>query len=257
MYNTRLFDDIIQNYRDNQWIIDNEQAIFEAIEDALKSAETIDVAIQSLVIVFPRVFELFSKDVKLWGKLIRQAFNKVISPEEDFIFPQGDAIRVNGGVYVVQIREAPLQLPTKTKRKKRELVHPQAFYEMYLTLLMMKFYEGKIDITSDMMMDMLTLARLVNDPYLANKTYQTIAYICNERGEYEQACAFAEKAWDYWAVVPSPLEAFLTAYALYVAYHNLGDYEIATYWRNVARNIHDRDNIYHHRDILEYLQDRM
>lgn len=255
MLDTHLFEDIIQNYRDNHWILEHEQAIFDAIADDLKSPDTFDAAIQGLVIVFPRMFELLSKDVKLWGKLIREAFNKVVSPEDDFIFPYADENGIHS-MYVVQIREAPSQLPTKTKRKKRELVHPQAFFEMYLTLLMMKFYEGKINITSDTMMDMLILARSVNDPYLANKTYQTIAYIHNERSEFEQARMFAEKAWDYWSTVSSPLEAFLTAYALYVAYSGLGDSQLAEQWEYTARRIRDDENAYGHRDILEHLHVR-
>lgn len=255
MLDARLFEDIIQNYRDNHWILENEQAIFDAIENDLKSENTLDVAIQCLVIVFPRMFELLSKDVKLWGKLIRLAFNKVVSAEDDFIFPHADENGIHS-MYVVQIREAPSQLPTKTKRKKRELVHPQAFYEMYLTLLMMKFYEGKINITPDIMMDMLTLARFVNDPYLANKTYQTIAYIHNERGEYEKARTFAEKAWDYWASIPSPLESFLTGYALSVAYSHLGQTELTSQWQDTTRHIHDHENAYQQRDILEHLHVR-
>ena len=250
-----LYNAIIQNYRNNDWILSQEQLLFSAIENDLKSQERIDVAIQCLVLIFPRMFELLSKDVKLWGKLIREAFNKTVSPEDDFILPNANDMTVNG-IYVVQLREAPSQLPTKTRRKKRELVHPQAFFEMYLTLLMTKFYEGKINITSDIMMDMMILSRSVNDPYLANKTFQTIAYIYNSRSEFLQARNFAEKAWDYWSVLPSPLESFLTSYALYVAYSGLNDEALASQWGNTTSHIDDAENAYGHRDILIHLKDR-
>lgn len=248
MIDDQLFNDIVTYYRDNHWILTQEQVIFSAIENDLKSQETIDTAIHCLVLVFPRMFELLSKDVKLWGKLIREAFNKTISPEDDFIFPNAN------GIYVVQLREAPSQLPTKTKRKKRELVHPQAFFEMYLILLMTKFYEGKISIEPDIMMDMVILARSVNDPYLANKTYQTLAYIYNLQHDFVQARNFAEKAWDYWATIPSPLESFLTAVALSTAYNGLGDAGFANQWATVARQISDNQNAYGHRDILAHLK---
>lgn len=255
MENNRLFNEIIQNYRDNQWILSQEQTLFREIENDLKSPDTIDNAILCLIVVFPRMFELLSKDVKLWGKLIREAFNKRVSAEEDFIFPKSDDMSLNG-IYVVQLREAPSQLPTKTRRKKRELVHPQAFFEMYLSLLMTKFYEGKINITHDIMMDMITLARSVNDPYLANKTYQTIAYIYNTRAEYVQARNFAEKAWDYWAIVTSPLESFLTAYALTVAYEGLGDEALTNQWAQTTQHTEDAENIHGHREILLHLKSR-
>jgi len=250
MIDRQLFNDIVQNYRNNHWILSQEQVIFGAIENDLKSQDTIDTAIQCLVLVFPRMFELLSKDVKLWGKLVREAFNKTVSPEEDFIFPNPD------GIFVVQLREAPSQLPTKTKRKKRELVHPQAFFEMYLVLLMTKFHEGKINITSDIMMDMILLARSVNDPYLANKTYQTLAYIYNSQSNFAQARNFSEKAWDYWMSIPSPLESLLTAYALSVAYSGLGDDILATQWATTCKDISDSNNTYGHRDIISHLKAR-
>lgn len=255
MLDNRLFNQILETYRSNSWLMENEQLLFEAIQDDLRNADEIEMAIQSLVLIFPRMFELQSPEIKSWGKLMREAFNRLVSQEEDFVFANPLDNGING-IFVVQMRESPSQLPTKTRRKKREIVHPFAFLEMYIVITMMQFYEAQLQITSEMMHDMVVLARAVNDPYLCNKMYQAVAFIHNHYGNFAQARAFAEKAWDFWMAIPNPMESFLSASALYIAHTGLGDADQATYWRDILKQIDDPQNAFGQRNLLAHLKGR-
>jgi tetratricopeptide (TPR) repeat protein len=218
--------------QDQDWLEAHDDDLYDTIESSLKRLDGILSGVDCLLIVFPFLME--NKDLRRWGKQISFALKQVQGYyKADYEgLPEGQI----GDMYILRPHGSPESL-TKSKRRRRQRVHPTEMLEAYLTLLMTQFYQQSVELTPERIQMTLNLARSVNDPYLYSKTYQTMAFIYIQQYDYERALDYANASLDYFHRHKDSLEQALTAYAMASAYRGLGKYEQALNSLDKAGNL--------------------
>ena len=166
-------------------------------------------------------------DVTRWGLLLRKAFTNLMEMED-----------IQPTMYMVVRREKPRR-PTRTNRRRRERIETREMFELYLALTMAVMNHKAASLEPEQVNDMLAFARVVNEPYLNHKLYQTLAFIYNSRHEYQRAYDYGRLSFDFWEThdLEDPairFDAALTAYAIACSYHGRRDFDTALKWLEFA-----------------------
>lgn len=226
--NAKLLLSVSDRVSEPGWLRENIQELYDTCRGYLRQGENLHDVVMAVLHIVPTTLD--SEEVKRWGKLLEQVYLRT-----PFAMYNGlDAVNTSdvSDIYVFQKRPKIPQLPTKTKRNKRVIVHPTQMLEMYLIMLL--GYVRPEDIKRQQINDMLYFARMVGDSYLSNKTHTTIGYIYTQRGEPELAMNHAEVTVYYWKTRRLMLEDGLNAYVIGEAYRQMGDLSNASFWLNQA-----------------------
>ncbi|GAB4515772.1 MAG: hypothetical protein OHK0046_19710 [Anaerolineae bacterium] len=116
-------------------------------------------------------------------------------------------------------------------------------FTAYLALLILQAYHPLRHFNREHVNCALDFARQVNDPYLYHKTYQAVALICAQLGEFSIALDCAQLAFAYFETqvdTRAPLEQALSAYAVANALHGLGRLDDALTWLETAAELFAR-----------------
>lgn len=228
-----ILEQIPNNYTDPDWLEENAQEVYEVLRDQSRDANQLDDIVYYMLLLVPQM--LNREDLKRWGRLLEQVYLRT---------PMGEANGLDGSTtaeyaqdFVMQKRPKVPQLPTKTQRRKRVILHPKQMFEIYLILLMATYYKRVRDMPEGLIESTLRFARTVNDPYCNNKLHQALAFIYNQLFEGELAVVHAQTAYAYWKEHENTLEAGLSAYALGIAYQITKDLQSAQQWLNTAADL--------------------
>jgi tetratricopeptide (TPR) repeat protein len=221
------------HYRDPGWIEENADLLYETIDQALQNSQSVGQAVDCLLTIFPQL--LGREDLRRWARLIQMAYKSVRGES-----PSDVPDQVSIGVYVLNRRE---KKPIKTKRRRRQQrIHPHEMFEMYLSLLMTQYYHQSEALTPERITGALEFGRTVNDPFLYHKLYQTLAFIYNQRGEFDRALDHARLAFTYWGQQDHPVETALTAFAMGSAFQGKQEFAQAREWLETAADIFARSD---------------
>ncbi|TVR23765.1 MAG: hypothetical protein EA396_02780 [Anaerolineaceae bacterium] len=226
--NAKLLLSVPDRVSEPGWLRENIQELYDTCRGYLRQGENLNDVVMAVLYIVPTTLD--SEEVKRWGKLLEQVYLRT-----PYAMYNGlDAINTLdvSDIYVFQKRPKIPQLPTKTKRNKRVIVHPTQMLEMYL--IMMLGYVSPEEIKSQQIADMLYFARMVGDSYLSNKTHTTVGYLYLRRGNPELALSHAEITTRYWKTRRLMLEDGLNAYVIGEAYRQMDDLNNASFWLNQA-----------------------
>ncbi len=220
-----LIDQLPKQYKDPDWLDNNIETLYKGINRRLDKPDFLHSSIENLLLLMPVV--CLRTDVTRWGVLLRKAFANLM--EMDDIKPT---------MYMVIQREKPRR-PTRTNRRRRERIESREMFELYLALTMTVMNHKATSLEPEQVNDMLLFARIVNEPYLNHKLYQTLAFIYNSRHDYQRAYDYGRLSFDYWEThdLEDPIirfDAALTAYAIACSYHGRHDFDSALKWLEFA-----------------------
>ncbi len=223
---TQLASTIEANAHSATWLEENSQDLYDTLRQYIKDESRFDEVVDAILTLIPNITQ--REDLRRWGRLLEQVYERT-----EFALRNGlDGEPINGktSVFVIQKRPKIPQLPTKTVRRKRLLVHPTQLFEIYLILFMAYSYPQSHEIDRRTILSILRFARHVNDAYCLNKAHQSIAYIYNAQRKFELALNHAHIAYTYYFGQNDNLEAGISAYALGVSYQQLGELTNAQDW---------------------------
>ncbi|MFW5691310.1 MAG: hypothetical protein ACOCXZ_02305 [Chloroflexota bacterium] len=228
-------EDIASHIAEADWLAEYENSLLSWLSmETRTSGERLDYAIRALLHIIPHI--MTSEQIKKWGRLLENAFERTRYAEINGL--DGDETSDVAGDVIMFKRSKVPQLPTKTKRRKRIIVHPSQMFEMYLILFMAYNYQRAKEITERDIFGLVIMGRAVRDAYCTGKLHQALAYLYNMRREGELALMHAHTAWNYWNRLSSQLECAQTAYALGTGYISLGDMASARRWLKTAASIY-------------------
>jgi tetratricopeptide (TPR) repeat protein len=215
---TSVLDQLSENVYQKDWLESNNQELYDICRALLRQNQ-LDRVIDALLKIIPQT--LYFEDVKRWGKLLEMVF---------FHTPYAQSNGVEGlyntsEIYVFLKRAKVPQLPTKTKRNKRIIIHPTEMAEIYWILFLE--YADFSEISSKQLLSMLNFTNKVGDSYLSHKTHSTFAFIYLKRQEWDQAIIHAEIASLYWRTNRLMLEDGLNSYLLGMALYHKGSHSAA------------------------------
>ncbi len=225
-----LLYDVPRNVNDRVWLKENIQELYDICRSVLKRGEALEDVIAVMLAVLPKVLDF--DEAKRWGKLMEQVY--LHTPYAQYNGIDGVNTTDVADIYVFMKRPKIPQLPTKTKRNKRVIVHPTQMLEIYWILFLA--YVKPQDVTRQQIHDILYFARVVGNTYLNNKTNTTLAFIHIQRNEPELAINHAEITLSYWKSERMMLEAGLNAYVYAIALQQLKQQAESLYWMTEAAN---------------------
>ena len=223
---TQLLDQLSDNIDNKAWLEANNQELYDICRALLRYNDQIERVIQVLLVIIPQT--LHFEDVKRWGKLLERAYLYTIFAQSNGI----DGLYNTDNIYVFLKRAKIPQLPTKTKRNKRIIVHPTEMIEIYWILFL--GYADFKKVSTEQLRRILNFANKVGDVYLNNKTHSTLAFIHLQREDWEKAIIHAEITMLYWRGKRLMLEDGLNNYLLGTAFYRQGDYSVASNYMDYA-----------------------
>lgn len=218
---------ISANVESEAWLEENSQDLYDILRDYVKDEQRLDEVIESMLFLIPNLVQ--RDDLRRWGRLLEQVYERT----EYALYNGLDGEHFKDQrlqMVVITKRPKVPQLPTKTTRRKRLLVHPTQLFEMFLILFMAKLYPQAHRIDNDLIISILRFARTVNDTHCLNKAHQAVAYVYNNQHKHELALHHAHIAYAYYSRENDNLEAGLSSYLLGVAYQYSGELDNAEGW---------------------------
>jgi hypothetical protein len=224
--NTQLLDQLADNIENKAWLEANNQELYDICRALLRHNDQIERVIHVLLQIIPQT--LYFEDVKRWGKLLERAYLYTLFAQSNGI----DGLYNTDSIYIFQKRAKIPQLPTKTKRNKRIIIHPTEMLEIYWVLFL--GYTDLQKVSPNQLRRILNFSNKVGDVYLNNKTHSTFAFIHLQRGEWEKAITHAEISMLYWRTKRLMLEDGLNNYLLAMAFYHQGNYATASHYMEYA-----------------------
>ncbi|RMG72604.1 MAG: hypothetical protein D6711_12560 [Chloroflexi bacterium] len=230
MINETLIEQIPEKRQDADWLEANREEAFDSIRYLIENSETWEQAAESLLLLLPKLVS--HPDFKRWGRLTEYAFRH--SP---YFFTNGfdgKATIEYASDFIFQKSIAPKQLPTKTIRRKRILTHHTQVLEIYLIILVGKYFNRVNKLDEKLVQEIIEFARMINQPDLNAKLYQILAYIYMYRDDADRTIRLGELAYHYYHPIGNHLEAGQSAYVVYIGYMMKGDYVSCSQWLSLA-----------------------
>lgn len=223
---TQLLDQLSRNIDNRAWLEENNQELYDICRVLLRHNDQVERVIQALLVIIPQT--LYFEDVKRWGKLLEKTYLYTVFAQANGI----DGLYNTDEIYIFQKRAKIPQLPTKTRRNKRIIVHPTEMLEIYWVLFL--GYANFKDVPAEQFRRILNFANKVGDVYLNNKTHSTFAFVHAQRQEWDQVITHAEISMLYWRSKRLMLEDGLNNYLLGIALYKQGNYSTASSYMEYA-----------------------
>jgi tetratricopeptide (TPR) repeat protein len=225
----KILQSIPENVRDPEWINNHLEELHAVIENRLKKKIGWREVVQVLLYVMPAIID--RPEAKQWGRLVEQAYEQ--SPYAEIDGLDGVQTIEEAGFFSITKREKKLQLPTKTTRRKRLIIHPTQTLEIHIILFMAFYYRQAQNITQHQIDSLIYYGRIVNDPYISHKIHLALAFLYTNRYEPEMALPHAEVAYRYWEK-RDDFDTGLSAYIRALSLQNLGQLREAMICDNIA-----------------------
>lgn len=238
MSNIALISEIPHRRQEDAWLEANREEAFDTIRELIDSKDTWLQAAESLLLMLPRLVN--HPDFKRWGRLTEYAFKH--SPYFLTNGFDGKPTIEFASDFVFQKSEAPKQLPTKTIRRKRILTHHTQVLEIYLIILVGKYFNRTSALDADLIQEIIEFARSINQPDLNAKLYQVLAYIYMYREVGDKTVRLGELSYHYYVPLNNHLEAAQSAYVVALGYQIKKDYQQCIHWANIAADEFARTN---------------
>jgi tetratricopeptide (TPR) repeat protein len=205
--------EVVSHLDDPRWLAENIDSVYDSLSYEAKSDDSLPHVIAVLLELLPRILEY--DEFRRWGRLMETVYGRTRFAESNGL--DGDATADILPMFVMTKRPKVEQLPTKTTRRKRIILHPTQALEMYLILLVPYVLENPDWFTEERAEELLAFNRIINDVYLMNKTLMVMATIFIARGEHARAAVPAETTYLYWRAQGNHGDAAMSAYTLAVA----------------------------------------
>lgn len=210
-----VLDQLSENLHDKAWLERNNQEIYDICRSLLRKSNQLERVIHILLEIIPQT--LYFQDVKRWGKILETCYLHTPYALSNGI----DGLNNTDQLYVFLKRAKVPQLPTKTKRNKRIIIHPTEMTEIYWILFLA--YADFRQVSSEQLLRILSFTNKLSDAYLNNKTHSTFALIYFERQEWDKAIIHAEIASTYWRTNRLLLEDGINSYLRGMAIYHKGN----------------------------------
>lgn len=214
---TYVLDQLSDNVYNKEWLESHNQELYDICRSLLRQNNQLGRVIDVLLKIIPHT--LHFEDVKRWGKLLEQTYFHVVYAQANGI----DGFHNTDDIYVFLKRAKVPQLPTKTKRNKRIIVHPTEMVEIYWVLFL--GYADFNEVSSRQLLSILNFVNKVGDAYLNQKTHSTLAFVYLKRQEWEKAVIHAEISSVYWRSNRLMLDDGLNSYILSLAFYHQGNHQ--------------------------------
>jgi tetratricopeptide (TPR) repeat protein len=221
-----LLEAIPRKASDRDWVEENVEDLYNGIRSQLRSTAAVEEVVANMIYLIPQLRD--NENIKVWGRLLEETYNKT-----PFVNYNGlDGVNTYDliGSFVFTKRPKIQQLPTKTQRRKRIILHPTQMLEIYLILFMAYNYPKAQEVKARQFEEIMRLSRAVNDAYCTNKMHLVFAFMYLARLEFELAIDQAHIAYNYWKDNKNDGDAGLAAYALGLGYQHVDDLALAQQW---------------------------
>lgn len=232
MANTALLFDIPDKASDPIWLEENAQEVYEILLGYSRHSLNIDAAMDAIIYLMPHL--LNREDVKRWSNLLEAIYHRTRFAE--FNGFDGVNTRDVSPLFIMQKRDKVAQLPTKTKRRKRVILHPTQGFEIWLIMFLGRYLKQIEMMPEHLIADATHYARTIGDAYCNNKLHQALAFIYKARREADLALKHGFIAYEYWNTLGDPLEKGLSAYAISTSYQLQEQFTAAQTWITRAAN---------------------
>lgn len=214
---TSLLEEAQIHSSDPAWLNANADELHTLMAEIIRREDDVQRVIEPLLKLLPYMLE--RDDLKRWGRLLEAAYERTRFAESNGF--DGEATRDLSGMFIFQKRPKVPQLPTKTTRRKRIILHPTQMFEIYLILLTARHLDRRNPLDDATVIEAMKLARVVSDPWCNAKLHQVLGYLYSLQHEFQRAIDYSLLSLDYWQRKNERVEQALCAITIGESYRML------------------------------------